>query len=238
MMLRIVLAFSGMSMPSASSTARTEVSAWVPVQTPQMRWVKAQASRGSRPLRMTSSPRHMVPVDTALRMMFSSSTFTSHPMMAFDPRDRIDDDALAFGVEREAVGGLDDHGLCLLAGSALLLDLGRFQCADRGVKRDAPAHDARGRHADIAGIGLDAELGEVGDTVIEGPGVPEPVLGTADAAVARTGSGSSRRHSSPRWSRRCRSSAPCSPSCRGNSRAEFSSSQASMNCPASKCGRR
>ena len=36
-MLRIVLAFSGMRMPSASSTARTEVSAWVPVQTPQMR---------------------------------------------------------------------------------------------------------------------------------------------------------------------------------------------------------
>ena len=39
-----------------------EVSAWVPVQTPQIRSVKAQASRGSRPFRITSSPRHIVPV--------------------------------------------------------------------------------------------------------------------------------------------------------------------------------
>jgi hypothetical protein len=77
MILRMVLAFSGIWMPSASSTARTEVRAWVPVQTPQMRWVKAQASRGSRPLRMTSSPRHMVPVETALRMTLFSSTFAS-----------------------------------------------------------------------------------------------------------------------------------------------------------------
>jgi hypothetical protein len=34
--------------------------------------VKAQASRGSRPFRMTSSPRHMVPVLTALRMTLLS----------------------------------------------------------------------------------------------------------------------------------------------------------------------
>ena len=31
------------------------------VQTPQMRWAKAQASRGSRPRRMISMPRTMVP---------------------------------------------------------------------------------------------------------------------------------------------------------------------------------
>ncbi len=77
MMLRIVFAFSGISMPSAFSTARTEASACTPVQTPQMRCTKAQASRGSRPRRMTSRPRHIVPVETALRMMFFSSTFTS-----------------------------------------------------------------------------------------------------------------------------------------------------------------
>jgi hypothetical protein len=80
MMLRIELAFSGIVIPSASSTARTDVSAWVPVQTPQIRSVKAQASRGSRPRRMTSRPRHMVPVETALRMTPSSSTFTSQRM--------------------------------------------------------------------------------------------------------------------------------------------------------------
>ena len=77
MMLRIVFAFSGISMPSACSTQRTEASACTPVQTPQMRCTKAHASRGSRPRRMTSSPRHIVPVETALRMMLFSSTFTS-----------------------------------------------------------------------------------------------------------------------------------------------------------------
>ena len=77
MMLRMVLAFSGILMSSASSTARTEVSAWVPVQTPQIRSVKAQASRGSRPFRITSMPRHIVPVDTALRITLLASTLTS-----------------------------------------------------------------------------------------------------------------------------------------------------------------
>jgi len=80
MMLRMELAFSGISIPTPSSTARTLASAWVPVQTPQIRSVKAQASRGSRPRRITSSPRHMVPVDTALRMTLLSSRFTSQRM--------------------------------------------------------------------------------------------------------------------------------------------------------------
>ncbi len=99
MMLRMELAFSGILILSASSTARTEVSACVPVHTPQMRCVKAQASRGSRPLRITSSPRHMVPVETALRMMLFvvDVHFAAH--MPFDARHGIDDDALAGGVE-------------------------------------------------------------------------------------------------------------------------------------------
>ena len=42
------LALSGISMPSASSTA-DRACAWTVVQTPQMRCVKIQASRGSRP---------------------------------------------------------------------------------------------------------------------------------------------------------------------------------------------
>ena len=66
-MLRISWALSGTSSPRAFSTLRTEVMAWTVVQTPQMRWVKAQASRGSRPCRMVSIPRHMVPLDQALR---------------------------------------------------------------------------------------------------------------------------------------------------------------------------
>ncbi len=72
-----MLAFSGILMPMASSTARTLASACTPVHTPQIRSVKAQASRGSRPLRMSSRPRHMVPVDTALVMTFWLLTLAS-----------------------------------------------------------------------------------------------------------------------------------------------------------------
>src|ERR1051325_2330400 len=57
---RMYCALSGTSRSSASSTARTEVSACTVVQTPQKRCVKSHASRGSRPSRMRSMPRHMV----------------------------------------------------------------------------------------------------------------------------------------------------------------------------------
>ncbi len=58
-------AFSGISSSSAFSTARTEAIACTVVQTPQKRWVKSQASRGSRPSRIFSMPRHIVPEDQA-----------------------------------------------------------------------------------------------------------------------------------------------------------------------------
>src|ERR1043165_8708497 len=60
MRLRMYCALSGISRFSASSTARTEVSACTVVQTPQKRCVKSQASRGSRPTRIRSMPRHIV----------------------------------------------------------------------------------------------------------------------------------------------------------------------------------
>ena len=59
--LRMSWAFGGSSYFRASSTARTEAMPCTRVQTPQMRWAKAQASRGSRPFRMISMPRTMVP---------------------------------------------------------------------------------------------------------------------------------------------------------------------------------
>ncbi len=64
-MLRMISAFLGTLMPSAFSTERTEASACTVVHTPQMRSAKAQASRGSRPWRMTSMPRHIVPDEMA-----------------------------------------------------------------------------------------------------------------------------------------------------------------------------
>jgi hypothetical protein len=68
----------------------------------------------------------MVPVETALRMTLFLVDVHLAAHVAFDPGDRVDDDALAAVVEIETVGGLDDHGLRLLAGGGLRLDL----CAD------------------------------------------------------------------------------------------------------------
>jgi hypothetical protein len=59
--LRMSCAFFGTSICSASSTERIDAIACTSVQTPQMRWVNAQASRGSRPCRMISMPRTIVP---------------------------------------------------------------------------------------------------------------------------------------------------------------------------------
>jgi len=59
--LRTRFAFGGISTRRASSTARTDAIPCTSVQTPQMRWANAQASRGSRPRRMISSPRTIVP---------------------------------------------------------------------------------------------------------------------------------------------------------------------------------
>ncbi len=66
MMLRMYWALIGISMPRAFSTARTEAMACTVVHTPQKRCVKNQASRGSRPCRMFSMPRHICPEDHAL----------------------------------------------------------------------------------------------------------------------------------------------------------------------------
>ena len=48
---------------------------WETGQTPQMRWVMNQASRGSLPCRMISKPRNRVPeLQASLTLPFSSST--------------------------------------------------------------------------------------------------------------------------------------------------------------------
>ena len=62
---RMYCAFSGTSRPSAFSTVLTDAIAWTVVQTPQKRWVKSHASRGSRPFRIVSIPRNIWPDDQA-----------------------------------------------------------------------------------------------------------------------------------------------------------------------------
>src|SRR5688500_4351591 len=56
----MMFALAGIRMSSASSTARQDATACTTVQTPQMRWVNAHASRGSRPCMMISIPRNCV----------------------------------------------------------------------------------------------------------------------------------------------------------------------------------
>ena len=153
MMLRIELAFSGIVMPSASSTARTEVSACVPVQTPQMRSVKAQASRGSRPLQdhLDAAPHRagrdrvaddVVGVDIDL-----------DAQVAFDAGDRIDDDALAGVVEIEAVRRLDRPWLrsLNLRIAQAVCDRRRRACVASALDRGRPPHAPTTRRADDAG---------------------------------------------------------------------------------------
>src|SRR5438477_6626184 len=77
MRLRMYCAFAGICNFSASSTERTLAMACTVVHTPQKRWVNSQASRGSRPSRIFSMPRHMVHDAHALEMApLSTSTST------------------------------------------------------------------------------------------------------------------------------------------------------------------
>ena len=101
--LRMSCAFFGILIPSASSTARTEASACTPVQTPQMRWVNAQASRGSRPLRITSRPRHIVPRGQRVAddVVVDVDLDAQVPL---DAGDGIDDDALRWSSESLSPG--------------------------------------------------------------------------------------------------------------------------------------
>src|SRR5574340_382989 len=75
--LRISCALLGISMSSAFSTARTEAMPCTSVHTPQMRCASAHASRGSRPRRMISMPRTMVPADEARVMRPEASVSAS-----------------------------------------------------------------------------------------------------------------------------------------------------------------
>src|SRR5262245_19560095 len=69
-------AFGGIGSWSASSTARTDAIAWTVVQTPQKRCANTHASRGSRPRRIVSMPRHIVH-ETRESVTWPPSTTTS-----------------------------------------------------------------------------------------------------------------------------------------------------------------
>src|ERR1039457_3907015 len=176
MMLRMMSAFWGTRMPSAFSTARTEASACTVVQTPQMRSQNAQASRGSRPSRITSMPRHMVPEDHGIVNHAAVVEHGFDAQVAFDAGDRIDYDS-------------SGHGSLLLAARLVLaLDCLRAVAhQDRGkVRGRAHCRDGDQRLADLVGSGLDARHRNVGQPPVERAVVPEVGLAAPDAAVAGT----------------------------------------------------
>ena len=184
--LRMSSAFGGTAMPRASSTDRTEASACTVVQTPQTRSVKAQASRGSRPLRMISMPRTMVP---ALQASVMRPSLTSASMRRW-PSMRV--------MGSTTMRVLMVHSLVRLVGfrhGGRRREAGRFArlfpdlvvLADVGEDRVGGGARDGGRadgEADLVGRRLDAEAREAGEPLVEGPVVPEARLGAADAAVA------------------------------------------------------
>src|SRR3954454_11418597 len=72
--LRMYCALSGTSSWRAFSTARTDAMACTVGHTPQKRWVKSHASRGSRPCRIRSMPRNIWPDDHAFLTMPPSTS--------------------------------------------------------------------------------------------------------------------------------------------------------------------
>src|SRR5438128_5913306 len=79
-MLRTTVPRGGGARPIAISIAYAEAWAWTPPQTPQAREEMKMASRGSRPIRMTSYPRKRVACDRASRYRWflrSATTWTA-----------------------------------------------------------------------------------------------------------------------------------------------------------------
>src|SRR6476646_985764 len=143
--LRMYWALSGTSIFSAFSTVRTEAMACTVVHTPQKRWVKNQASRGSRPSRIVSIPRNIWPEDQAFCTL-PPSTSTS---MRRCPSMRVTGST----VMRVAMGPLS-----LVHGRALRhAGQDREHLHDDDVREDFERHETDGHE----GLGDAREVGEI-----------------------------------------------------------------------------
>ena len=97
------LALAGISMPSASSTRATDVSACTPVQTPQIRSVECPGIARIAALQddFEAAPHVAGGYRVADDVVFVEVDLDAQ--VPLDAADRIDDDALAAVVERKAV---------------------------------------------------------------------------------------------------------------------------------------
>ncbi len=188
--LRIRFAFGGMVMSSASSTARHDATAWTTVQTPQIRWVKAQASRGSRPCITISMPRNWVEVAHALAIRPFSAWASIRRCPSIRVMGSTTTRVLAMvpllpGTGRSArpgrrLAGAADHGK--LPRAAPLADL--VDAGGHGVSADPCRRSDRQRGPQEVDPAFDAEPSDVGQPIVERRHrVPEIGLGAADAGM-------------------------------------------------------
>src|SRR5450759_2529685 len=174
---RMVFAFAGILMFRASSTARQLATAWTAVHTPQIRWVKAHASRGSRPCMMISMPRNCVDDAHALAIF----PFSDCASMRKWPSMRV------IGSTTTLVLAI----VILRFGSGFRHLVGRLAALDLrvhggcGVRRDAGDRADCERGTDIVDALLHRETTHVRESPVEGRHrVPEVRLGAADAGMA------------------------------------------------------
>src|SRR5450756_1302374 len=173
----IVFAFAGIRMFRASSTARQLAMACTAVQTPQMRWVKAHASRGSRPCMMISMPRNCVDDAHALAIF----PFSDCASMRKWPSMRV------IGSTTTLVLAI----VILRFGSGFRHLVGRLAALDLRVhsggcvRRDAGGRANGERGADSVDALLHRETAHVRESPVEGRHrVPKVRLGAADAGMA------------------------------------------------------
>src|ERR1039458_6843249 len=172
--LRMVFAFAGILMSSASWSARQLATACTVVHTPQMRCTNAHASRGSRPCMMVSIPRNCVDVAHALEIF----PFSDCASMRRWPSMRVigSTTTLVLAIVRLLLG----RRLGYLVGAAAATNLREHR--GRAVRGDPGRRPYRERQADRVGAPLDRESADVRQAAVEWRHrVPEVRLGAAKA---------------------------------------------------------
>src|SRR6185369_16603941 len=167
MMFRISSALGGTFMPSAFSTARIEAMEWTVVQTPQNRWVKYQASRGSLVFRIFSIPRNIVlllQASTILPLLISASILKCPSILV--------------------IGSTTIFVMCHVLPLFTFRLLFTAKSTDDSVSGKNRCRSHSQPKADLVRSRFDAKAGHIGEsTVKRGQRIPEHRLGAACAAV-------------------------------------------------------
>src|SRR3972149_1809959 len=166
---RTIRALSGGVTLNAFSSPRVLVCPWETGQTPQIRWVMNQASRGSRPCRMISKPRNRVPeLQASFTLPFSTST-----SMRRCPSMR----GIGSITTRFAMGSPSRTFLFTVRWLFLLrLVAFPFHRLQHGVPGDGGAGGDRQADADLVRRQVPVRQGDVGELRVERGEVVRPVV--------------------------------------------------------------